>query len=57
VTALADRITECPEVYDAARGADVYRAVLTALVDDPALAEAAELAAAPETAALLQAVF
>jgi [glutamine synthetase] adenylyltransferase / [glutamine synthetase]-adenylyl-L-tyrosine phosphorylase len=57
VTALADRITECPEVYDAARGADVYQAVSNAFGEDPALAEAARLAAAPETAALLQAAF
>ncbi len=57
MTALADRITECPEVYDAARGADVFQAVCQAFAGDPALAKAAEAAATPDAAALLQAVF
>jgi [glutamine synthetase] adenylyltransferase / [glutamine synthetase]-adenylyl-L-tyrosine phosphorylase len=57
VTALADRITECPEVYDGARGADVYQAVCKAFTENPALAKAAEVAATPDAAALLQAVF
>lgn len=57
MTALADRITQCPEVYDAARGADVFQSIVKALGDDPALAAAGKAASAPETAALLQAVF
>ncbi len=57
MTALADRITECPEVYDAARGADVYQAVCQAFAESPVLAKAAEAAATPDAAALLQAVF
>jgi len=57
VTALADRITEYPEVYDAARGADVLQTVSKAFAEDPELSEAAQAAAAPETARLLEAVF
>ena len=57
MTALADRITEYPEVYDAARGADVVQAVQKAFAEDPALAQAAQAAAAPDVTALLQAVF
>jgi len=57
VTAFADRITELPQIYDAARGADVLAGVLQALGDVPALAPAARLAAAPKTKALLEAVF
>ena len=57
MTAFADRITELPQIYDAARGADVLAGVLQALGDVPALAPAARLAAAPKTKALLEAVF
>ncbi len=57
MTAFAERITELPQIYDVARGADVLEGVLKALRDDPALAEAAEAAAAPQPAALLEAVF
>jgi len=57
VTAFADRITELPQIYDAARGADVLAGVLQALRDVPALAPAAELAAEPKTKALLEAAF
>jgi len=57
VTAFADRITELPQIYDAARGADVLASVLQALGDVPALAPAAEAAAAPRTKALLEAAF
>jgi glutamate-ammonia-ligase adenylyltransferase len=57
VTAFADRITELPQVYDAARGADVLAGVLQALRDVPALAPAAELAAEPKAKTLLEATF
>jgi len=57
VTAFAERITESPQIYDAARGADVLAGVLRALREDPALAAAADAAAAPKPAALLEAVF
>jgi len=57
VTAFADRITELPKVYDAARGADVLQAVLMAMREAPALAPAADAAEAPQAAALLDAVF
>ena len=57
MTAFADRITELPKVYDAARGADVLQAVLMAMREAPALAPAADAAEAPQAAALLDAVF
>jgi [glutamine synthetase] adenylyltransferase / [glutamine synthetase]-adenylyl-L-tyrosine phosphorylase len=57
VTAFADRITECPQIYDAARGADVLDGVLKALRETPELAAAADVAAAPEPKALLEATF
>lgn len=57
MTALADRITERPEVYDAARGDDVLRTVLAAMQGDSALAAAARIAETPQVAELLQAVF
>jgi glutamate-ammonia-ligase adenylyltransferase len=57
VTAFADRATELPKVYDAARGADVVQSVLEALRDVPALAPTAELVAIPQLSALLEAVF
>jgi len=57
VTAFADRITEHPEVYDAARGADVLHGVLTSLRETPGLEAAAEIAASPKPKALLEAVF
>jgi len=57
VTAFAERITESPQIYDAARGADVLAGVLRALREDPALEAAADAAAAPKPAALLEAAF
>ncbi|MGH6736567.1 MAG: bifunctional [glutamine synthetase] adenylyltransferase/[glutamine synthetase]-adenylyl-L-tyrosine phosphorylase [Methyloceanibacter sp.] len=57
MTAFAERITELPKVYDAARGADVLGGVLSAMGSRPELAVAAEVAAAPKSAALLEATF
>lgn len=57
MTALADRITESPEVYDAARGADVLQVVEKGLVESPLLADSAKTVSDPDTAAFLQAVF
>ncbi|MHA1517637.1 MAG: bifunctional [glutamine synthetase] adenylyltransferase/[glutamine synthetase]-adenylyl-L-tyrosine phosphorylase [Alphaproteobacteria bacterium] len=57
MTAFADRITESPEVYDAARGADVLQGVLTQLRETPGLEAAADIAAAPKPRALLEALF
>lgn len=57
MTAFASRITEFPKIYDAARGADVFDGVLKAMRETPGLAEAAEVAAAPKPAALLEATF
>ncbi|ODR99690.1 glutamine-synthetase adenylyltransferase [Methyloceanibacter superfactus] len=57
MTAFAERITELPQIYDAARGADVLASALKALREVPALAASAELLAAPKSAALLEAVF
>ncbi|MEZ5827777.1 MAG: bifunctional [glutamine synthetase] adenylyltransferase/[glutamine synthetase]-adenylyl-L-tyrosine phosphorylase [Hyphomicrobiales bacterium] len=57
MTAFADRITELPQIYDAARGADVLQAVSKAMEAAPALTPAAKLAAAPRPKALLEAAF
>ena len=57
MTAFADRITECPEICDAARGTDVLDGVLTSLRETPGLEAAADIAASPKLKALLEAVF
>lgn len=58
MTAFFERITECPRVYDAARGEDALKSLTKALGESPELAPAAQLLA--ETAKLrelLDAVF
>ena len=57
MTAFADSITETPQIYDAARGANVLAGVMDALRKTPALEAAAKIAAMPKTAELLEAVF
>jgi glutamate-ammonia-ligase adenylyltransferase len=58
VTAFAERITEYPLVYDAARGADVLDAVVKALQHTPELAAAADAVAdMPKVKELLEATF
>ncbi len=57
MTALAERIREVPETYDAARGADVFRSLQKALSEDASLAAGAEALQAPKTEALLTAAF
>jgi len=58
VTAFFERITECPRVYDAARGADVLESLIKAFGGASNLAPAARLLAeAPKVEELLSASF
>jgi glutamate-ammonia-ligase adenylyltransferase len=58
VTAFFERITECPRLYDGARGADVLENLTKAFSAAPELAPAAKLLAdAPKVRELLEASF
>jgi glutamate-ammonia-ligase adenylyltransferase len=58
VTALFERITECPPLYDRARGADALDSLAKALQGTPELATAAKLLdGSPKVRELLQATF
>jgi len=57
VTALAERLRETPEVFDAARGADILAAVQKALGGDERWADAAQVLQSPQVASFLTAVF
>jgi [glutamine synthetase] adenylyltransferase / [glutamine synthetase]-adenylyl-L-tyrosine phosphorylase len=58
VTALFERISECPRVHDAARGADALDSLSNALRDVPELAAATKLLSeSPKVRELLEATF
>lgn len=57
MTALAERLQETPEIFDAARGADILAAVQKALGGDERWAEAAQILQSPKVASFLTAVF
>ncbi|HML91775.1 bifunctional [glutamine synthetase] adenylyltransferase/[glutamine synthetase]-adenylyl-L-tyrosine phosphorylase [Methyloceanibacter sp.] len=57
MTALAERLQETPEIFDAARGADILAAVQKALGGDERWAEAAQVLQSPKVASFLTAVF
>lgn len=57
MTALADRIQESPEIFDAARGGDVLAAVQKGLAGDERWVEASAMLDSPKVASFLTAVF
>lgn len=57
MTALAERICGAPDIYDAARGADVLRSIQKTLSADADLAGGAEVLKVPKIETLLVAVF
>lgn len=57
MTALAERLQETPEIFDAARGADILAAVQKALGGDERWAAAAQVLQSPKVASFLTAVF
>ena len=57
MTALAERLQETPEIFDAARGADILAAIQKTLSSDECWADAAQVLQSPKVASFLTAVF